>query len=63
MAETSAQTPIERRRAVWNRIGGDLKPRAFGEVGHDVALSELGATLDAILKGEVTGPTVVDVNR
>jgi putative YhdH/YhfP family quinone oxidoreductase len=59
----SVQTPIERRRAVWNRIGGDLKPRALGEVGQDVALSEVGATLDAILRGEVTGRVVVDVNR
>jgi putative YhdH/YhfP family quinone oxidoreductase len=59
----SVQTPIERRRAVWNRIGGDLKPRALGEVGHDVALSEVGGTLDAILEGQVTGRTVVDVNR
>ncbi len=59
----SVQTPIERRRAVWSRIGGDLKPRGLGEVGHDVALTEVGATLDAILRGEVTGRTVVDVNR
>jgi putative YhdH/YhfP family quinone oxidoreductase len=59
----SVQTPIERRRAVWNRIGGDLKPRTLGEVAHEVALSEVGATLDAILRGEVTGRTVVDVSR
>ncbi len=59
----SVQTPIERRRAVWNRLGGDLKPRALDEVGRDVGLSEVDATLDAILAGEVTGRTVVDVNR
>lgn len=59
----SVQTPIERRRAVWERLGGDLKPTALGEVGHDVALTEVGATLDAILRGEVTGRAVVDINR
>jgi acrylyl-CoA reductase (NADPH) len=59
----SVQTPIERRRSVWERLGGDLKPTALGEVGHDVALSEVGDTLDAILRGEVTGRAVVDLDR
>jgi acrylyl-CoA reductase (NADPH) len=57
----SVQTPIERRRLVWQRLGTDLKPPGLDEIGHDVALSELGGALDAVLQGAVTGRNVVDV--
>ena len=59
----SVQTPIDRRRGVWERLGADLKPIGLGEIGHDVGLDELDAVLDGILKGAVIGRTVVDVRR
>jgi NADPH:quinone reductase-like Zn-dependent oxidoreductase len=59
----SVQTPIERRRQVWERLGADLKPVGLADIGHDVGLGDLDAVLDAILKGAVTGRTVVDVRR
>jgi putative YhdH/YhfP family quinone oxidoreductase len=59
----SVQTPIERRRQVWDRLGADLKPVGLTEIGHDVGLDELDAVLDGILEGAVTGRTVVDVRR
>jgi acrylyl-CoA reductase (NADPH) len=57
----SVQTPIERRREVWARLGRDLKPAGLDRIGHDVALADVEKVLDAILRGEVTGRTVVDV--
>jgi putative YhdH/YhfP family quinone oxidoreductase len=57
----SVQTPIERRRAVWARLGGDLKPSSLDAIGRDISLSELGEALDAVLEGKLTGRTVVDL--
>jgi putative YhdH/YhfP family quinone oxidoreductase len=59
----SVQTPIERRREVWARLGADLKPVGLQEIGHDVGLDELDGVLDGILRGAVAGRNVVDVRR
>jgi putative YhdH/YhfP family quinone oxidoreductase len=57
----SVQTPIARRRAVWQRLGADLKPDSLATIGRDVSLEGVEDVLDAILRGEVTGRVVVDV--
>lgn len=57
----SVQTPIDRRRAVWALLGGEMKPRGLDAVAHDVTLDDLGDALDTILAGGATGRTVVDV--
>lgn len=59
----SVMAPIERRRAVWNRIGGDLKPAKLAEIGHDIGLDGLEDALTGILNGSMTGRAVVDVRR
>ncbi len=59
----SVMAPIERRRAVWNRIGGDLKPAKLDEIGHDIGLDGLDDALTGILNGSMTGRAVVDVRR
>jgi acrylyl-CoA reductase (NADPH) len=55
----SAQTPIERRQQVWQRLGSDLKPRGIDAIGHEIALDDLDRVLDEILSGGVTGRYVV----
>lgn len=55
----SAQTPIERRRDVWHRLAGDLKPAGIGEIGSTVELDQLDEVLTRILSGGVTGRYVV----
>lgn len=57
----SVQTPIERRRAVWERLGSDLRPDGLDEIGHDATLSGLDAVLTDILAGRITGRAVVDL--
>lgn len=57
----SVQTPIERRRSVWERIGGDLRPTMLDQIGHEIALGDLDAVLTGILAGAITGRTVVNV--
>jgi putative YhdH/YhfP family quinone oxidoreductase len=59
----SVQTPIERRRAVWERMGADLAPVGLAEIGHDITLEQLSPALDSIVKGGVRGRNVVDLRR
>jgi acrylyl-CoA reductase (NADPH) len=59
----SVQTPIERRRAVWERLGDDLKPAGLDEIAHEISLDGLDGALATILEGGLTGRTIVDVRR
>lgn len=57
----SVMLPIDRRRNVWRRIAGDLKPLGLDAIGRTVTLDDLDGVLAAILRGEATGRSVVDV--
>ena len=59
----SAAVPIAERRALWERIASDLRPRALGERVTEVTLDGLPAALDAILAGQAHGRWVVRVGR
>jgi acrylyl-CoA reductase (NADPH) len=54
----SVQTPIDARRETWRRLAGDLRPRHLDDA-NEISLDQLDATLDAILRGELQGRTVV----
>jgi putative YhdH/YhfP family quinone oxidoreductase len=56
----SVQTPMERRKTVWERLGSDLKPTGLDAIGHEIGLDDLDATLTTILAGGVTGRYVVN---
>ena len=55
----SVQTPMARRRQVWERLAGDLKPAGLDSIGHDIGLEDLDRVLNDILSGAVTGRYVV----
>lgn len=57
----SVATPIGRRREVWARLGGDMKPKGLEAICRPVALSAVEGALDEIAEGGVTGRYVVDV--
>jgi len=57
----SVDTPIARRRAVWEELGAALKPNGLEQMITDVTLEQLEPVLDSILQGGITGRTVVDV--
>ena len=57
----SVQTAIDRRRAVWELLGGEMKPNGLESVANDVTLDGLSDALDTILAGGATGRMVVDV--
>ncbi len=59
----SVDTPKDLRRAVWQRIGGDLKPRHLKTIGHkSISFDELPDAFQAYIDGRVTGRTVVEIN-
>ena len=57
----SVETPIARRRHVWEQLAGPLKPQGLEQMINDVNLDGLEPVLDGILQGAVRGRTVVDV--
>ena len=58
----SVGTPLETRAAIWERIAGDLRPAGLEEsIAQEIGLEDLDGTLDAILRGQVRGRTVVRV--
>lgn len=58
----SVHTPLEERSETWRRLAGDLRPPALDDaLVHEIGLDEVEGTLDAILRGEVRGRTVVRV--
>ncbi len=57
----SSQLAISRRRAIWDRLATDLRPRSLGEHVTEVTLDTLDDALDGILAGEARGRWVVRV--
>lgn len=58
----SVDTPAYLRRAVWARIGSDLRPQHLDRIGHrTIAFDELPDAFDAYIDGTVTGRTVVRI--
>jgi NADPH2:quinone reductase len=58
----SVDTPSDLRRAVWARIGDDLKPQHLSTIGNrSISFDELPDAFQAYIDGTVTGRTVVEI--
>ena len=58
----SVETPSALRRAVWERIGSDLRPRHLDVIGHNtIRFDALPDAFQAYIDGSVTGRTVVEI--
>jgi NADPH2:quinone reductase len=58
----SVDTPRELRLAVWNRVGGDLKPQHLDTIAaNTISFDELPGSFQAFIDGKVTGRTVVEI--
>jgi len=55
----SAQVPIDERRALWERIASDLRPRELGAAVTEVGLDGLDGALEGILAGRARGRWIV----
>ncbi len=58
----SVAMPIEERRALWGRLGTDLRPRALGQALTEITLDELEGALDRVAAGEARGRWIVRVS-
>ncbi|MCC3318170.1 oxidoreductase [Nocardia africana] len=57
----SVNFPIEQRRALWARLGEDLKPRHLSTLENVAPITEAEAVLHAIRRGHHSGRTVLAV--
>jgi NADPH:quinone reductase-like Zn-dependent oxidoreductase len=57
----SVPVPIEERRALWNRLAADYRPRGLGDDVTEVTLDTLDPALDGIVAGEARGRWIVRV--
>lgn len=57
----SVQMPIEPRRALWEKLGGPLRPQHLSDVAADVDVKDVVAVLDEIREGRYSGRAVVKV--
>lgn len=55
----SGETPMPLRRKIWGRLAADLKPRHLADIAHVIALGDLPAYFDKMLKGQIRGRAVV----
>ena len=55
----SAWCPDDRRRDLWERLGSSWKLSGLEQLGYDVALEDVHLSVDAMLRGENSGRTVV----
>jgi acrylyl-CoA reductase (NADPH) len=58
----SVYCPMETRLALWERMGSDLKPAGLHALKREITLGQLPASLNAILKGEARGRTIVKLS-
>ncbi|MGB6244631.1 MULTISPECIES: acryloyl-CoA reductase [Gordonia] len=59
----SVQMPIDRRRALWQRIETDLRPRSLDRIGVDVQIGDVPTVVDQLRRGDFTGRAVIDMSR
>jgi acrylyl-CoA reductase (NADPH) len=57
----SVLVPIARRRAIWDRLATDLRPRELGAHVTEVGLEEVDTALDGILAGSARGRWLVRI--
>ena len=57
----SVAVPIAERRALWERLGSDMRPIGLGEGLEEITLDELDGPLDAVVAGRARGRWVVRV--
>jgi acrylyl-CoA reductase (NADPH) len=57
----SVQMPIGPRRALWEQLGGSLKPQHLSDISHDVDVKDVVGVLDQVRAGKYSGRAVVRV--
>jgi NADPH2:quinone reductase len=57
---SSANCPIELRRELWNRLGGDLRPRHLEQILHqEITLEQVKEVSEKMIARQIVGRTIV----
>jgi acrylyl-CoA reductase (NADPH) len=57
----SVAWPMDKRRALWQRLTSDMRPRDLARITRAIPFDELPDAFDAFMDGTVTGRTVVRI--
>lgn len=57
----SGFTPMPLRRKIWQRLATDLKPRHLNDIAHIIKLDDLPGYFGSMLKGQIRGRAVVQL--
>lgn len=57
----SAETPMDLRMLIWRKLAGEWKPNNLHQIITKCSLEELNEKIELILKGEITGRILVDL--
>jgi len=55
----SAETPMDMRTKVWNKLANEWKPDCLNEIYEECPLEKLSEKIDLILQGQITGRVIV----
>ena len=58
----SVYAPAAVRKSAWEKLAEDMAPEILGQIVNDIRLDDVISTAGALLKGNVKGRVVVDVN-
>ncbi|MEC9491916.1 YhdH/YhfP family quinone oxidoreductase [Flexistipes sp.] len=57
----SVQLPMDRRLPVWDKLANEWKPDSFETLTNEIGLEEVSDNIDLILKGKLTGRTLINL--
>jgi putative YhdH/YhfP family quinone oxidoreductase len=55
----SAETPMYRRKQIWDKLSSDWKPESLSDIAEECTLDELNEKIEQILHGSISGRIVV----
>ncbi len=57
----SQNCPMAHRKIIWHKLAKDWKPDRLMEIYSEISLDELGDTINLMLKGKLTGRTILNL--
>jgi len=57
----SVQLPMDRRLPVWDKLANEWKPDSLETLTNEIGLEEVSDKIDLILKGKLTGRTLINL--
>jgi len=51
----------ELRERIWQRLGGDMRPKHLARIAHVIPFEQLPSAIQAVAGGQALGRTVIDL--